>query len=548
MSSFKENNRRSAYVYPVLGVLLIAVGVMMGFTLRDPSPLLLQNRVSKLEEVIRYINEYYFEPVDNAKLVDDAISGMLQKLDPHTFYIPSAELKSINEQMAGSFEGIGVEFNIIEDTLYVVTPISGGPSEKLGVMAGDRIVKIDDENVAGIGLTNNDVIKRLKGKKGTHVKINVKRNGIKELLDFDIVRDKIPLYSVDFSYMVDKKTGYIRVNRFAETTMREFDEHLKKLKAEGLENLILDLRNNPGGYLEMAYMMADEFLSDKKLIVYTEGRTQSSKKRYESTGTISDFETGGLVVLINQGSASASEIVSGAVQDWDRGLVVGTRSFGKGLVQQQYPLSDESAVRIVVSRYFTPSGRCIQKPFDKGAKDYDSEVYERFESGEVYDESKIKLPDSLKFKTQAGRTVYGGGGIIPDVFVPVDTTGDSPYWRKVVSKGLIRDFAYKYAESHPNLKTEYPTGFAYSEKFSVSQNLINEFTLFAGEKGVPFVEKDFKASQKVITTNIKALIGRALYNDDGYFPVLLNVDNAFQKAFSLMQDAKKLERTGKFKN
>lgn len=535
-------------LYPLLGFGLIIVGVLVGFKLKDAFPLRKQTRLAKLDEVIRYLNDFYFEPVDNNKLIDDAISGMLQKLDPHTFYIPSAELKSINEQMQGSFEGIGVEFNIIDDTLYVVSPISGGPSEKLGILAGDRIVKIDNENVAGIGLTNNDVIKRLKGKKGTHVKVKIKRNGVKELIEFDIVRDKIPLYSVDFSYMVDKKTGYIRVNRFAETTMREFVEHLQKLKGQGMENLILDLRNNPGGYLEMAYMMADEFLSDKKLIVYTEGRTAASKKRYEASANLADFESGGLVVLINQGSASASEIVSGAVQDWDRGLVVGTRSFGKGLVQQQYPLSDESAVRIVVSRYFTPSGRCIQKPFEKGSKDYDSEVYERYNSGEIFDETKIKVPDSLKFKTNAGRTVYGGGGIIPDVFVPADTSADSDYLRKLIAKGVFRDFAYKYAEHHPNIKTEFGNGITYSDKFNINQSILNEFTAFATEKGVTFVEKDFKTSQKFIVSNLKALIGRALFNDDGYFPVLLNSDNAFQKALALMPDAKKLEKTGKFKN
>ena len=539
-------------LYPVISAGLIVVGMMVGFTLKGSlsgqSGLSLVNNLNKFQDVIRLVSANYFEEVKTDKMIDDAIVGMLKGLDPHTFYIPAEEFKQVNEQMTGKFQGIGIEFNILEDTIYVVSPITGGPSEKLGIQPGDRIVKIDDQTVAGVNISNNDVFKKLRGAKGTKVKVSIKRHSVKALLDFEIVRDDIPLNSVDYSYMVDNKTGYIRVSRFAETTIEEFIDHMQRLKSKGMENLVLDLRNNPGGYLDKVRIMADMFLAHDKLIVYTKGRIPSSNHEYSTMPEIQNFEKGGLVILINQGSASASEIVSGAVQDWDRGIIVGTRSFGKGLVQQQYALNDGSAIRVVISRYYTPSGRCIQKPYTKGSKDYEDEVYERYESGELFDASKVKLPDSLKYKTKAGRTVYGGGGIMPDVFVPADTSGTSGYLSNLFSKNVFRTYAFRYAENHPELKTTYKDGFDFAKKFEVSDPMVKEFITYATEKSAVYVEKDFNKSKKYILLNIKAMIGRAIYNDDGFYPVTLGMDETFKKALSLMPDAVKLEKTGKFKD
>jgi carboxyl-terminal processing protease len=529
---------------PLTALMLVVTGMLVGFNLKIETPT--KRAVLKIEEVMNKVNDNYFEVADPEKMAEDAIKGMLDGLDPHTFYIPPAEMKGVNESMQGAFEGIGVEFNILEDTLYVVTPISGGPSERVGIMAGDRIVEVDGENIAGVGLTNNDVVKKLRGPKDTKVTVKIKRTGRKDLLTIEIIRDKIPLYSVDYSYMVDNTTGYIKVNRFAEKTYQEFIEHMTKLKQQGMKNLILDLRNNPGGYLQQATLMADFFLKQGQLITYTEGRIPSSKTRHEATSRINDFEQGGLVILINQGSASASEIVSGSVQDHDRGIIVGRRSFGKGLVQQQYMLSDGSAIRVVISRYYTPSGRCIQKPYDKKRKDDDMEVAERYENGEIFDEAKIEKADSLAFKTASGRTVYGGGGILPDVFVPGDTTETSDYLTNLIMKRVFAQFGYKFKEQHPDLASQYKDGFDFAKRFEVSKDLLTQFTTFAAAHEVPYVQKDYIRSEKFIRNNIKAIIGRAYWGDDGYYPVVLQVDDLFQKGYQLMPDAVKLEKTGKF--
>ena len=536
-----------SFLYVLLGTLLLAVGLVVGFKLADYTPANTpENQLSKFEEVVDFVNATYFERPDNAALIDNAIQGMLEGLDPHSFYIPAAEMKAMDEQMHGEFEGIGIEFNLLDDTLYVVSALSGGPSEKLGITSGDRIVKIDGVNVAGVGLTNSDVVKKLRGPKGTQVKVSIKRPGLRNPLEFTIVRDKIPMHSVDYSYMVNDNVGYIRVSRFAEKTFMEFIEHLNRLKRQGLKNLILDLRGNPGGYMFQAQEMADAFLKKNKLVVYTKGRVPESNSSYESTNAIAGWEEGGLIILIDQGSASASEIVSGAVQDWDRGLIVGTRSFGKGLVQTQKKLSDGSAVRIVISRYYTPSGRCIQKPYTKGKKAYEEEIYERIENGELVDPGKVKFPDSLKYKTHAGRTVYGGGGIMPDVFVPRDTSGTSEYLSKLILNGTFNRFSLRWLEQHPNLKAEYPTWREYLNRFRPQPEMIQALVAFAKEKGIAYNDADFKTSERYIRNNLKAALGRALYNDDGFFPVLLQEDETFRRALELMPQAIVLERTGKF--
>ncbi|MEM6263173.1 MAG: S41 family peptidase [Bacteroidota bacterium] len=536
--------------YLLFGIAFIIVGLLVGFKLNDQSSsrgmISIDDGVRKLQETIYFIQRNYVKSLDNDKLVDDAIQGMLDGLDPHSFYIPRSEMKQMEEQMTGGFDGIGIEFSILEDTIYVVTPIAGGPSEKQGIMAGDRIVKVDGKNLAGVNITNLDVMKNLKGPKGTNVVVSVARRGVKELIDFDITRDRIPLYSVSYSYMMDDETGYMRVTRFSETTYDEFRQHLGELIDEGMQSLILDLRGNPGGYMTMAYKMADEFLQKDKLIVSTEGRISESKQRYVATSSIGSFEKGGLVVLIDYGSASASEIVSGAIQDHDRGLIVGVRSFGKGLVQIQKKFDDGSAIRVVISEYYTPSGRCIQKPYDKSSQDYNHEIVERFESGEIYDESKIPVPDSLVFKTAAGRTVYGGGGIYPDVFVSTDTSGLSKFLTDLNSKDMFRGFAYVYADDHEAITRNFSSSRDFTNRFEVDKELLQEFKSYVEAHGLTFDPVGYQASKKYIHNNLKALIGRKLYQDDGYYPVLHQTDNVLEEAKKLMPAARELSETGKF--
>lgn len=543
---------RNKFIYPLWGLAILMLGLLLGMTINRrgeaaaPPRSYLEN-LEKFQDAVRYLNANYFEDINNDKLVEDAINGMLTKLDPHTFYITADEMAAMEEQMRGSFDGIGIEFNILNDTLYVVTALSGGPSEKLGIQAGDRILKVDGENIAGIKLQNSDVVKRLRGPKGSKVHVSVYRKGIAGLLEFDITRDAIPVYSVDYSYMPQPTVGYMKVSRFAENTFREFREHLGKLKKQGMQSLILDLRGNPGGYMSIAQQMADDFLEEGRLVVYTDGRIPSSKSRYTATSLYNDFEKGALIVLIDEGSASASEIVSGAVQDWDRGLLVGTRSFGKGLVQQQHDLGDGSAIRVVVSRYFTPSGRCIQKPFEgKTGEEYEAEVYGRYQSGEVYDESKIAVPDSMKFKTHSGRVVYGGGGVIPDVFVADDTSGYSKYLFAVNNAGHIRTFGYEYFDKHPELKTEFKNGLDFAQRFELTEATLQAFINFATSKGTPFVEADYRRSKAIISNLLKSQVGHAAFGDDATRPVLHQMDSQFQKALQLIPQAKQLESTGNF--
>lgn len=533
--------------YGLAGAALVGLGIFAGFRLSTTIPqnsvVDVRNNIDKLEQAVWYIEKNYVTTPDSKKLVDDAITGMLEGLDPHSFYIPADEMKQMKEEMSGGFDGIGVEFNILEDTIYIVSPIAGGPSEQLGIQAGDRIVKVDDKNVAGIKVTNNDVMKLLKGPKGTKVKVTIVRRGVKKPLEYTITRDRIPLYSVDYSYMIRPNVGYIKVSRFAETTYEEFMQALTKLKSQGMKSLVLDLRGNPGGYLSMAVEIADEFLSDGRKIVYTEGRIPESKDTYTATER-GAFEKGPLVVLIDYGSASASEIVSGAIQDWDRGLIVGVRSFGKGLVQNQKEFADGSAMRLVISKYFTPSGRCIQKPYDLSNEEYENELLERFKSGEIYDASKIKFPDSLKFNTNSGRSVYGGGGVMPDFFVPRDTSSDSDYLTSLISSGAFREFSFNYSDQHPNLKTTYATAAAFSAQFPVNDVLLDEFVKFAEKKDVKFDANGFKTSRTQIGNWVKAFIGRRLYNDDGFYPTFHQTDNVLIEALKLLPKAEELEKNG----
>ncbi len=484
----------------------------------------------KFDALLQLINYAYVDSTDESKIVEKAIIASLKELDPHSVYIPKEELKKMNEPLVGNFEGIGIQYNILHDTLLVVSPISGGPSEKVGLMAGDKIVEVDGESIAGIGIQNSDVQSKLRGKKGTKVNLGIKRRSNKEILNFTITRDKIPIFSVDASYMADDEIGYIKVNRFARNTIEEFKDGLSKLQKQNMKHLIIDLRGNGGGYLQTAIQLADEVLDDKKLVVYTEG-VKSPKQEYYTTSK-GGFEQGKLVVLIDEGSASASEILSGAIQDYDRGLVIGRRSFGKGLVQKPFTLPDGSAIRLTVSRYHTPSGRCIQRPYDDGKEEYYKEYLRRLNNGEFISADSIDLPDSLQYKTlNSKRTVYGGGGIMPDVFVPVDTTLYSDYFGKVNRKGLFNEFALTYTNiNRDELLAKYKTVKDFNTSFNAEEELLNDFIAFAEDNDVEKKEEQIETSKKVLVIRLKALVARNLWDTSAYFQIANELNDSYLKA------------------
>lgn len=495
----------------------------------------LEMQFKKFNTLLYQLDMNYVDSVNSEELVANAIKNMLQELDPHSVYIPSEELKKMNEPLEGNFEGVGIQFNILKDTIVVVSPIAGGPSEALGIMAMDKIIKIEEETVAGIGVTNSMVVERLRGKKGTIVNVSIQRRGVDELLEFAIERAKIPIYSVEASYMSTDKTGYIKVNRFAATTADEFRKALSELKASGMENLILDLQGNGGGYLRAAVEIADELLADNKLLVYTEGRNQPRQDLNASrTG---GFEDGKLIVLVDEGSASASEIVAGAIQDWDRGIIIGRRTFGKGLVQKPYMLPDGSAVRLTVSRYYTPSGRCIQKPYEEGLEAYYKERFNRYTSGEMFSMDSIDFPDSLKFETSKKRTVYGGGGIMPDVFVPLDTNSASGYFSQMVRKGVINNYALDIVDKkRKSLLKSYPSVEAFKEGFMIDEDLKDGLIKAADKADVSFEEDDYKKSETAINIRLKALIARSLYDNESFYYIINDLNEAYQQALETMED------------
>ncbi len=493
---------------------------------------------AKVESLLYHINKMYVDSVDDEHLIDAAIVSMLEELDPHSIYIPREDLEDVNEPLKGNFEGVGIQFNIVKDTIYVVDAIAGGPSERLGIRAGDRIIGIDTENVAGVGFKNSDVMERLRGKKGSKVNVSILRRGESDPLDFTITRDKIPIYSVEAAYMATPSIGYIKVSRFSATTMNEFRSKLDELKALGMEDMILDLQGNGGGYLRTAIDMADEFLGDKKLIVYTEGRTSPRDDTYATKD--GRMEKGKLVVMVDEGSASASEIVSGAIQDWDRGLVVGRRSFGKGLVQRPVMLPDGSAVRLTVSRYYTPSGRSIQKPYDEGVEAYQRERIERLEKGELSSVDSIHTTDTVKFFTMNKRIVYGGGGIMPDVFVPIDTTLSSPYFGQLVRKGVLNTYALAYVdENRRTLLTQFHNVAEFDKDFVIGPDLFKGLERSAEQESIEIDPADKIRSKDLIALRLKALIARDLWDTSAYWQVINTdnpVDRSFQRAIEALTD------------
>jgi carboxyl-terminal processing protease len=490
----------------------------------------------KITALLFHLENSYVDSVELEKVVDEVIREVLGELDPHSVYIPADDVKRANEGLEGNFEGIGIQFNILRDTITVVSPISGGPSESLGIMAGDKIVSIDGENVAGTGVTNSDVTSSLRGTKGTEVTVGIRRRENSKVLIFDIVRDEIPLYSLDASYMATDKIGYIKINRFSKTTMDEFHAAIKSLKEQGMQDLVLDLQGNGGGLLETSRQLADEFISTNKMIVYTEGR--SYPKREMVSTSKGEFEEGRLIVLTNEGSASASEIVSGAIQDWDRGLIVGRRTFGKGLVQRPIALPDGSYIRLTTQKYFTPSGRCIQKPYDDGMDAYYREKFDRYESGEFWSLDSLDFPDSLKYSTENGRVVYGGGGILPDVFVPLDTTASSDLNSDLIRKGVMNSFAITYTnKQRKKLLKEFGDVGAYVDGFDIDM-AVTELKEYAAreDEEIDWSEEEFNTSRKMIEGRLKALIARNLWDYSAYYEVFNPYWGTYIKAIEILKE------------
>lgn len=487
----------------------------------------------KLMEVMNKVSNYYVDSINEEAFVEKTIVQMLHELDPHSSYISADELKEMNEQLSGEFEGIGISFNILNDTIFVVGTIPGGPSEQVGIMAGDRIIRVDGEDVAGIGIANSGVQKRLKGEKGTEVDITVYRKLTDQEIEFTIKRDKIPVFSLDASYMAGDNIGYIKLSRFSQTTASEFVTALKELQKDGMESLILDLSGNGGGYLRIAIELADHFLTKGRQIVYTEG-DKVPRRDYKATSK-GLFEDGKLVIMIDEGSASASEIVSGAVQEWDRGVLVGRRSFGKGLVQQPFSLSDGSEVRLTIARYYTPTGRLIQKPYDEGFDDYAMDIFNRYSSGELNNTDSISFPDSLTYKTLVkNRIVYGGGGIVPDYFVPIDTTTYSEYYRKLISRGVFNQFVLKYLDTNrPSLEKKYRNFSAFKSKFDPSPEMDN-LIAFAEQKGISYEKEDWKLSGERIELLFKAYVARDLWETGSFFQIYNEFDPIYLKAKEIL--------------
>jgi len=489
----------------------------------------------KFNAAFQLISMAYVDSVDHQFLTEMAIRGMLKELDPHSVYLSKDEVNRANEPLQGNFEGIGVQFQIFKDTIVIISPIPGGPSDKLGIMAGDKIIRINGEDATGPKINNNFVMERLRGKKGTEVTVSIHRPGQPDLTDFVIIRDRIPLNSIDATYMVDAETGYIRLNRFARTTMAEFREAITSLRASGMQSLIIDLRNNSGGFLDIAVELADEFLDGEKMIVYTEGlRSPRQDFRATSRGSL---HKGKLIVMINEGSASASEIVAGAVQDWDRGLVMGRRSFGKGLVQRPFSLPDSSVIRLTTARYFTPSGRSIQKPYDEGFAEYHMDIQHRLKHGELIHADSIYFPDSLKYFTNNKRTVYGGGGIMPDIFLPMDTLGFSDYYSQLSRRGVINSFTMDLMnKDRRKLEKDYPNVAKFISDFIVDEELMEQFVAYAEKEGVKRDEEGFNRSQTQIAVMIKAFIGRNLFDLNAFYKIVGEIDHELQHAIQTMKD------------
>ncbi len=529
---------------PIILALVLIAGILLGYKLKltssGNSPFFQLNtrNYSKLNDVVNYIVQEYVDSVSKDKLTEEGIQGILDNLDPHSQYISTKEYHEVNDPLLGNFEGIGIQFRIEKDTIIVIQTIVGGPSEKAGLAAGDRIVYVDDSLVAGVSIDNRGAMKKLKGKRGTNVKVGILRRRIPDIIDFKITRDVIPTYSVDIAYMPTITTGYIKISKFSATTYDEFNSAIEKLEKEGMQNLIIDLRGNTGGYLKAAIDIADEFLAEDKLIVYTSGKNQPKELFYATNK--GQLENNGIVILIDGASASASEIVAGAIQDNDRGLIIGRRSFGKGLVQRQLDLLDGSAVRLTIARYYTPTGRCIQKPYDpeKGFEEYYSESYHRYLNGELEEKDSIHFNDSLKYITPGGKVVYGGGGIMPDIFIPIERGEEFRYYNDLIQKSLIFRFAFEYTDKNRTDFKQYNDFESFNKHFKITDVLFKEFIIFGEKNDVTKNIEGIEYSKIKIKTLLRAYIGRNLFDNEGFYPIYLSMDDTFNEAISSFSNTK----------
>lgn len=532
--------------FPFIFAIILASGIYLGYNLQQsqvyqyiaPS----SSSSNPIIETLRLIENNYVEDPELNKNYDDIISKMIGELDPHSYLIPYKDMQAVEEEMVGNFEGIGIEFFIVNDTIQVVTPIPGGPSELLGIMSGDQIIKINDTTVAGINISNDETIKKLKGPKNTKVKVSIKRNGLAELIDFQIKRDRIPLFSVDAGFKLNDSTGYIKIGRFSSQTYNEFTEKIRALKKGNISQLVIDLRQNPGGFLEEAVKIISELIGDKKEIVYIEGRTVPKQSYFAERDGY--FLKGKIAVLIDEGSASASEILAGAIQDWDRGIIVGRRSFGKGLVQQQYGLSNGSAVRLTIAKYYTPSGRSIQRPYVKGKGDeYNHDIVDRYENGELFnadDNLALAKQDTSNqyFTLVKKRPVFGGGGIAPDYFVPFDTSYLNAFSLQVLSSGWIQEFTYDYYNKHHAEFNKYKKVEDFARQFQITEGLYQTFLNYCIQtKGAKNGHLANAAVKKEITTRLKAALAKQMFNSNGFLYITTQQDPVVQKALQMLDKA-----------
>lgn len=530
-----NENKKFIVLLPLIIAISIVVGITVGNQFSNKK--YISNNDRKLNTILNMVSDGYVDTVDVNEIIEQTIPQLLSNLDPHTVYIPAKDLTDVNNELDGSFSGIGVSFFIMNDTVRIVEVLSGGPSEKAGLIAGDKIVSVNDTSFTGSTVTNQEVFKRLRGKKGSSIKLGIKRNTSDKTLYFDLTRGDIPVNSIDAAYMVEKEVGYIKINKFARTTYDEFLQALVKLKNEGAERYILDLRGNGGGFMEMAILMANEFLPENSLIVYTQGREKKNNQQFWSDGNGS-FQEVELAILIDEFSASASEILAGAIQDNDRGIIVGRRSFGKGLVQRQFELNDSSAIRMTVSRYHTPSGRCIQKDYKKGGEAYNHDIYDRIISGELSNRDSIKIDTTNVFQTVHHRKVYGGGGIIPDIFVPSDTSGITSYYINVSNAGLLQKYAYSYAEINREDFAKLDDYKQFLRILPSNNAILNDFVSFASDNGIPARWYYINMSKELIVNQIKALIARDIFGSDAFYPIYNKNDKMIQKTIKAFNENK----------
>lgn len=532
--------------FPLAIALVMILGILLGIKLQKEVPIVptvagetsVETKPGKIEELLRYIEARYVDEVDRDELVQKAINNLLKELDPHSIYIPSDQIQRFNEQLEGNFQGIGIEYLVVEDTIVVIKPTKDGPSAKAGILAGDKIVSIGDSLVVGKKLIESNIIDSLRGESGTIINIGVLREGQSKIQFFEVTRGEIPIYSVDAAYMLNKNAGYIKINRFSSTTHTEFLEHLERMVDEdGLENVVIDLRDNGGGYLQEATSILNQFFKEKdRLLVYTEGKNVH-RSDYETTGK-SFFSIDNIAVLVNEGSASASEILAGAIQDYDRGIIIGRRTFGKGLVQEQYNLSDGSAIRITVARYYTPSGRSIQRDYEN-AENYENEISARLKNGELYSGEQLAGTDTTKYYTQDGRVVYGGGGIIPDVFVPLDSSRTTPYFAQL--QPFIRTFIYKYYQANKKGPDsgrsiiDYKDLDDFVDNFTISDQTYDNFLAGIDDEKLLILSKSVKDLKPLTKLYLKARLAKYLYDDNGLYAVLNSEDDVVKKALQILE-------------